>query len=508
MLMATRRELLQDLLRLGASLAGLAAFVLLLWAVRVDNPTTAALGFLVIVLVTATFARLRVAVLTSVSAMMALNYYFLPPIGNFTIADAENWVALLAFLVAAVIVSQLSAAGQARAREAVDRRNELARLYDLSRDVLLTTEGSNTLNALARHIARRFELERVAICLPGTKGWNVHQGAERDVSVDDDHLNVALARAGATLEFDARLRTYGGHLEVKDAAGAPTLLVPLRFGTRPIGLLAAPSGAFEPGTLDAVAGFAAIAVERAQLLFERHESELLRQRADLASTLLASVSHDLRTPLTVLTVAVSNLQDPNLDADERQTQARTAQVELERLTRLVRDILEMARIDAKAIDLEHDWVTPSDIVDAAIANLRPALEGRALRIDADATLLARVDPRLTSAALSHLIENALQYSPRDRPIDVRGWVEPDGLHLSVTDRGPGLDPAEMEHLFERFYRGRQAKDRSFGTGMGLAITRGLLAAEGGRVWGENVDGGGARFSLMVPAAIQQMASVD
>jgi two-component system, OmpR family, sensor histidine kinase KdpD len=508
MLTATRRDLLQDLPRLAASLAGLAAFVLLLRAVSVENPATAALGFLVIVLVTATLARLRVAVLASVSAMMALNYYFLPPVGNFTIADSQNWVALFAFLAAAVIVSQLSAAGQARAREAVARRNELARLYDLSRDVLLTTEGAGTLNTLARHIARRFELERVAICLPGTKGWNVHQGGERDASVNEEDLNVALARAGATLEFDARLRTYGGHMEVKDAAGAPTLLVPLRFGTRPIGLLVAPTGAFEPGTLDAVAGFAAIAVERAQLLFERHEADLLRQRADLASTLLASVSHDLRTPLTVLTVAVSNLQDPNLNEGERRTQARTAQVELERLTRLVRDILEMARIDSKAIELEHDWVTPSDVVDAAIANLRPALEGRDLRIDADATLLVRVEPRLTSAALSHLIENALQYSPQDLPVDVRGWVEPDGLHLSVTDHGPGLDPAEMEHLFERFYRGRHAKGRSFGTGMGLAITRGLLAAEGGRVWGENVDGGGARFSLMVPAAIQQMASVE
>jgi two-component system sensor histidine kinase KdpD len=507
MLMATRRELLQDLLHLGASLAGLAAFVLVLEAVGVENPTTAALGFLVIVLVTATLARLRVAVLTAVSAMMALNYYFLPPIGNFTIADAENWVALLAFLVAAVVVSQLSAAGQARAREAVARRNELARLYDLSRDVLLTTEGANTLNALARHIARRFELDRVAICLPGATGWNVHQGAERDVSVDEQHLNVALARAGATLEFDARSRTYGGHLEVTDATGAQTSLVPLRFGTRPIGLLAAPAGAFEPGTLDAVAGFAAIAVERAQLLFERHEAELLRQRADLASTLLASVSHDLRTPLTVITVAISNLRDPHLGGEERQAQAHAAQIELERLTRLVRDILDMARIDAKAIEVQHDWVTPTDIVDAATANLRPALEGRELRIDADATMVVRVEPRLTSAALSHLIENALQYSPRDRPIDVRGWVEADGLHLTVTDRGPGLDPGELEHLFERFYRGRQAKERSYGTGMGLAITRGLLAAEGGRVWGENVEGG-ARFSLMVPAAIQQAASVE
>ncbi len=497
----------RDLLPFAASLASLAAFVMLLLRAGAANPTTAALGFLVLVLVTATRARLRVAVLTSVSAMLALNYFFFPPVGTFTIADPHNWVALLAFLAAAVIVSQLSAAAQARAREAVERRNELARLYDLSRDVLLTTESPSTLDALARHIARRFELDRVAICLPGKPGWQVHQGGARDMSVDPEHLNVALARAGATLEFDARQRAYGGHLQVPGAAGEETSLVPLRFGTRPIGLLATPAAAFDPGTLDAVAGFAAIAVERAQLLGERREAELLRQRADLASTLLASISHDLRTPLTVITVAISNLQDRNLDEDERLTQARTAQIELERLTRLVRDILDMARIDAKALEMRHDWVTSADIIDAATANVGPMLDGRDLRVDADASRLVRIEPRLTSTALSHLIENAVQYSAADSPIELRGWIEPDGLHLTVTDHGPGLDSSELEHLFERFYRGHHAKDRSFGTGMGLAITRGLLAAIGGRVWGENT-ASGARFSIVVPASSQKSAITE
>jgi two-component system, OmpR family, sensor histidine kinase KdpD len=501
--MVTRRDLLQ----FAASLAGLAAFVALLLQAGVANPTTAALGFLVLVLVTATRARLRVAVVASVSAMLALNFFFLPPIGTFNIADPQNWAALFAFLAAAVIVSQLSAAAQARAREAVERRNELARLYDLSRDVLLTTESPNTLAALARHIARRFELERVAICLPAPAGWHVHQGGERDVSVDHEQLNVALARAGATLEFDARTRTYGGHLQVRGAAGEETSLVPLRFGTRPIGLLAAPASVFDPGTLDAVAGFAAIAVERAQLLGERREAELLRQRADLASTLLASISHDLRTPLTVITVAINNLQNRNLGEEERLTQTRTAQAELERLSRLIRDILDMARIDAKALDVRHEWVAPADVIDAATANLGPLLDGRALKIHADASPLVRIEPRLTSTALSHLIENAMQYSPADRPIELRGWVESDGLHLTVTDHGPGLDPSELEHLFERFYRGRHAKDRSFGTGMGLAITRGLLAAAGGRVWGENV-ADGARFSIVVPALSQKTALTE
>jgi two-component system, OmpR family, sensor histidine kinase KdpD len=499
--MVTRRDLLQ----LAASLLALAGFVWLLQAVRVANPTTVSLGLLVLVLVTATRTPLRVAVLTALGAMLALNYFFLPPVGALTIADPQNVVALLAFLAAAVVVSQLSAAAQARAREAVDRRNELARLFDLSRDVLLTSDGANTLDALARHIARRFELESVALCLPGPRGWELHQGGERDVLLEEPQLGATLARAEATLEFDARQRTYGGHAQVKDTAGHDISLVPLRFGTRPIGLLAAPRAAFEPGTFDAVAGFAALAVERTQLLSERKEAELLRQRADLASTLLASVSHDLRTPITAITMAVSNLQDASLGAAEHQAQARVAQIELDRLSRLVRDILDMARIDARAIELQHDWVTPADVVDAAVAGFRPVLEGRRVHIDADSSTQARVEPRLTSAALSHLIENALQYSPPDRPVAVRGWVDADGLHFTVTDRGQGLDPHELEHLFERFYRGRRTREGSFGTGMGLAITRGLLAAEGGRVWGENVDGG-ARFSMVIPAARQRVTS--
>jgi two-component system sensor histidine kinase KdpD len=135
-----------------------------------------------------------------------------------------------------------------------------------------------------------------------------------------------------------------------------------------------------------------------------------------------------------------------------------------------------------------------------MAHVRHALDGRDVRVDADADLEVEIDPRLASVALSHLLENAAQYSPQGRAIDVRARVERDGLHVAVTDHGPGLDPGELDHLFERFYRGRTARQASFGTGMGLSITRGLLAAAGGRVWAENVPEAGARFTIVVPGA--------
>jgi signal transduction histidine kinase len=153
-------------------------------------------------------------------------------------------------------------------------------------------------------------------------------------------------------------------------------------------------------------------------------------------------------------------------------------------------------------------VTPADIVDAAAAQVRHQLEGRTLRVSADADAEVAVDPKLTSAALAHLLENAAQYSPHAGPITVTARADETGLRVSVEDEGPGLDPGELDHLFERFYRGRAARQAAFGTGMGLAITRGLLMAEAGQVWAENIPRGGARFTMVIPGAMRAVAAME
>ena len=253
--------------------------------------------------------------------------------------------------------------------------------------------------------------------------------------------------------------------------------------------------------MDAVAGVVAIAIERAQFLAEREAAELVQQKADLAATLLASLSHDLRTPLTAIQVAVENLRG-DLPPADRRTQAGAAIAELNRLTRLFQDILDMARIDAAAIRVDRQWVSAADVVDAAAAHVRPALERHSLRVEAAMDMEVEIDPRLVSVALSHILENAAQYSPPGREILVQARIEGAGLQVAVTDQGPGLDPGELDHLFERFYRGHSAREAAFGTGMGLSITRGLLAAAGGRVWAENVPGAGAKFSISVPGRVR------
>src|SRR5215831_7383135 len=248
----------RDALVLAASAMTVAVVTAILRLLPV-SPATVALAFLLIVLATATLSRLWVAIVVSVGAMLALNFFFLPPVGTFTIADPENWVALFAFLIVAVIASNLSNAAQTRAREAIARRNEVTRLFDLSRDVLLTTETAGALDALAHHVARRFELSKVALYLPLDHGWHVLQGGEEAVVVDERVLEQTFASTRGALEFDARQRAYGGHATSQDSAGQPVSLVPLRHGIKTIGVLAVGGSSLDVGTLDAVAGVAAIA---------------------------------------------------------------------------------------------------------------------------------------------------------------------------------------------------------------------------------------------------------
>jgi two-component system sensor histidine kinase KdpD len=449
-----------------------------------------------VVLIVAAVSTRRVAVATSLLAFVCFNFFFLPPVRTFTIADPQNWVALFSLLAVSIVASHLSAQARRRAQEAMARRDELARLFDLTRDILLTTDSADSVALVAQSIARRFRLRGVTICLPGDSGWQVHHSGERAVEVGAGDLDGALRAAGA------------GHRRIEGAEGMGAWLVPLRHGTRLLGLLALHDDV-EPGARDAIAGVTAIAIERTHLLDERKEAEVVRRGAELKSALLASLSHDLKTPLTAVTVAADNLNASWLTEEERREQADIVRAELDRLNRLFEHILDMARIEANAVSAEPEWVQPAEIAEAAARQVEHALAGHALEIDPGTEkMLVRVDPRLTSAALAHLLENAGQYSPPGTTISVKVSLLPHELLVAVRDRGVGVAREDLDHLFERLYRGAGARQQRFGTGMGLAITRGLLAAEGGRVWVENHAEGGAVFTLAVPAESRAAAALE
>jgi two-component system, OmpR family, sensor histidine kinase KdpD len=502
---ATRRSFYPELAHLAAAGAAIAAVTIAYgrW-LHVTNATTVALTFLLIVLVVSAVSRLWVAVAASIAAMLAFNFFFLPPVGTFTIADPQNWIALFAFLAVALVASNLSSVARARADEATARRDEVAKLFDLSRDILLMTDSDEAVALLARFIARRFDLNYVAICLPRAAGWQIAEGGPLSLELNQAQLDLTLAGASRTLEFDAQRRTYAGHRTLQ--IGDHTVeLVPLRLGSKPVGLLASAGHAVDPGALDALGGVAAIAIERLQFLQERKSAEMARQSEELKSALLASLGHDLRTPLTAIRVAATNLRGSWPDERARGEQTEVILTEVERLTRLFQNILEMARIDAGAVPTERQWTHPSQIIEAARAQVEHTLGTRALNLSMpDAQTLVRLDPQVTAAAVAHLLENAAQYSPADAPIELEATITDEGLRITVRDRGPGIAAADLPRLFDRFYRGVAAQGRVSGTGMGLAIARGLLAAEDGRVWAENCPDGGARFTVLVPGEHKAM----
>ena len=425
-----------DAARLGAGVGAVAAVTLVYvkW-LHVSNAATVSTTFLLIVLVVATTSRLWVAVATSVIAVLFFNFSFLPPVGTFTIVDPQNWVALFAFLAVSLVASNLSAVARARTREAEGRRDELARLFDLSRDVLVITESRDAISMLSRAIARRFDLESVAIALPRAGDWDLFEAGTVSIAIEHRQLAMAFATAQTSLEFDAYARTYSGHRTI-EIDGRTIRLVPLRVGTKPIGLLAAAGRPIEAGTLDALGGVVAIAIERAQFLEERKAGELTRQSEQLKTALLASIGHDLRTPLTAIRVAATNIQAPSLTAEDRREQSELILSEVERLTRLFQNILEMARIDSGAIATDSRWAHPSEIIAAARDQVEHTLRRHKLDVEVDPDVPVRLDPRLTATALAHLLENAAQYAPEGSTIDVHASLTGDGL----VDRGPRPRP--------------------------------------------------------------------
>lgn len=491
-----------DVLAVGAGVAAVAAVtVICRYWLDVSNAATVSAAFLLVVLVVAATARLWAAVATSIAAVVTFNFFFLPPVGTLTIADPQNWVALLAFLAVSLIASQLSAAARTRATEAAARRDELARLFDLSRDILVMTDDGDARTTLARSVARRFHLSVVAMGLPASDEWTVFHGGTERVDIETREWTTTFAAAQATLEFDAHERTYAGH-RIVTAGGHTFRLVPLRVGTRPIGVLATTGRTVEPGTLDTLAGLVAIAIERAELLEERKAAEVTRQSEALKTALLASLGHDLRTPLTAIRVAADNLQSSSLPQIDREDQAALIVVEVARLTRLFDNILEMARIDAGGVAAEARWTHPSEIVEAARAQVEPMLRGHTVTVTNTHDVPVLLDPRLTATALARVLENTAQYAPAHTPIDIQTAVTHEGLTVRVRDSGHGIAATDLPRLFDRFYRGAAAATRPAGTGMGLSIVRGLLDVVGGRVWAENAEGGGARFTIVIPAAVK------
>ncbi len=233
---------------------------------------------------------------------------------------------------------------------------------------------------------------------------------------------------------------------------------------------------------------------------EATKAEVARHSAELKSSLLASLGHDLKTPLTALTVAANNLNASWLTDEQRLEQADIVRAELARLNRLFQNLIDMARIESHAVTAEREWVAPADIIEAATQQVESSLVQHRLDVDSgNESLLVSLDPRLTSAALAHVLENAAQHSASGSAISVTVHALANEVRFVVRDRGIGLSDKP---------RRAQGSSGRVGSGMGLSISRGLLSAEGGRVWGEDHPDGGASFTLAVPVESRTAAQLE
>ncbi len=480
----------RPLLRFGVVFGAVAALTTVDFRFLGVNSATAALTYLLLVLILATRVGLRESVVASVASTLAYNLFFLPPIGNFTIADPQNWVALSAFLATAVIASHLSVSAREKAKEAGARQAELQRMYDFSRALMLGDTDRTLLSHATQEIAELFELENV---------W-LYQGATD---------SVCKAATDESVLRDSLLRDVANSGMVWRHADGSALIVPIRLGGHSLGSLGV-TGAerLSEVALQSIAQLVAIAWERARAQEAANRLEATRQNEQLKSTLLDALAHEFKTPLTSIKAASTTLLSRPLNESEREF-LKIIDEEGNRMTSLVSDAIELARIGSGPVILQRETFAAEDIVCSALAEVRALLEGRNLELKIEKGLPpVYIDKKLTELALRQVLNNALKYSPAGSAIQVSAELhaEQRSILLRVANEGPGIPKAEQPLLFEKFYRGGSVRNRIAGTGMGLNISREIIQAHGGRIWVESENGKGAEFLMTIPAAGSEVRS--
>jgi two-component system, OmpR family, sensor histidine kinase KdpD len=475
-------------LQFCAALALVFAIVLVYRHLVAANTTTVALTFLLAILLVSAAWGLAVSVFMSVAAMLAFNYYFLPPIGKFTVADPQNWVALFAFLVVAVLSSHLSSRARTQAQEASARRREVERLFSFSRSLLESGNVIQLLNRIPVQIVDTFEVGAAALLLADKQ--KIYHSGPSIPQLDVDRLKAIVAREEPVVD-----------------AGASLSFVPVRLGMRPIGSVGISGPILSRQTLEAIGTLIAIAMERARAVEQLGQAEATREGERLRTALLDSVTHNLRTPLTSIKAAVTNLLSNSSVSPAQQKDLLTIiNEETDRLNRLVGEAQEMAALDAGEVELRVEARPIEEVIDSALKELKTALGSRPIHlVIAEGLPRVMVDLPHAREVMVHLMENANRYSPPERPITITAEAAGDFVLTSVADLGNGIDDPEQGLIFEKFYRGRDQRFTIQGTGMGLPIAKAIVEAHGGSISLTSQRGRGSVFSFTLPAEAKRVA---
>jgi two-component system sensor histidine kinase KdpD len=487
-----------------------------------DQLLNEGLAFLLLtVLISATWGW-RVGLFAALLTNLTLNFFFVPPLHTFTVRHPEHIVGLFVFLVVSVVAGSLLSRAQASARAARQRQAETAVLLELSRELIGRADPKEALAALCAIAVRAMQARGASVLSLSNDEWTVlsSSGSELARRAPDRSESQMAEQAIASGEL-----TWLGHtglhpqqrrrvvrpgpgpglVEVRHGAA----FVPLRIGERSLGVLRldGPIGdtAFREhpeDLLEAFAREAALAVQRVELAYEAAHAEALRQADELKTALMASISHDLKTPLAGIKAAVSSLLDRSVSWTQEDVQSflETIDSQADRLDRVISDILDLNRIEAGAIAPVRRVTEARRLLEEAVERTRTTTAGRRVTVSATEGLLVEADTSLMLQALVNLIENAAKYSQADGAIRLAAGRGASGVELIVADDGPGIAEQDLPHVFERFYRAADQSRRVKGSGLGLAIVKGFVTLSGGAIRVES-SASGTRFVITLPSAV-------
>ncbi len=435
---------------------------------------------------------------TALLSVAAFDYFFVTPYYTFAVSDVRYIITFAVMFIVSLVISRLTLRVRQQAEAARLRERRTAALYNLNRD-LVRERGATRLSEIAmKHIGEVFD-SKVSILLP------------------DDQNRLAASAGGAVAftpgqqEMSVAQWVYEHRqpagLGSDTLPGAKALYLPLIASAGAIGVIgiqptAVPDG-FEPEQfhyLEVFANQTAIAIERSFLGEAAQRALLKAETESLRNTLLSSISHDLRTPLSAITGAASTLlqRDVLLDTDSRLDLVTTIQEEAEHLNRIIKNVLDMTRLESGAIQVNKEWQSLEEIVGVVLNRLGDRLKDHPVTVKLPGNLpLIPFDGLLLEQVLMNLFDNAIKYTPAGTALELSASEEFYTVTVELADRGPGIPPGEEEHIFDKFVRGRGV---AAGVGLGLAICRTIVNAHGGKIWAENREGGGAVFRFTLSSA--------
>jgi len=466
---------------LRGCLAGLAAVALvtfIAFRLNLNLSTSGFLYFLIVVMVAVVWGFWEASV-TSLIAVNCLNYFFVPPVLTWRVADPQNWVALATFEITALTVSRLSARAQSQARAEARQRAEVERLYELSRRILFLDRRLTIGPQIVSLIQEIFRTESVAL------------------------FDAALARVDATGSGANDLEELARSAYFQDSpqqgADTHTRADVLRLGSRPVGAIAIRGSELGRLAIVPIASLAAIALERARSFDKESRAEAAHQTEQLRTAVLDALAHAFKTPLTAIRTASSGLLEAGRLSTDDTELAALIDEQAEHLNRLTTELLQMARIDAAEVRLHRERVPVLTLIEDVLARYCGQLRGRRVEVsDGASQLEVQGDRKILLAALEQFVDNASRYSTPGSPIAVTAEENLGEIVISIHNEGPPIRHADRERIFERFYRAEESRHRAPGTGLGLSIAKKAAEAHGGRTWVVSEADTGTTFYLALP----------